>query len=198
MLLFMLLVIESSGLIITLKTPRPKCFHNNKVQKGMRIHGRFVTSGKGESNMMVSITANMRLSNVISSAKESEINYIANVDGRYSVCFQSTDQNEKSVSFELHYESETRKTIKEHDLAKDEHIEAVMTEVKNIQTNLFSVLFNQQSQSQRYQAHRKVIRGTEARLAWCGYIKIVLVIIVGIIDIAALVLIFRKRDRILI
>lgn len=193
-LLLLLSLISNLAFAIQISVPSygDECFYE-KAEQNNKMAGSFEVVSGGMFDVDCDVKGpNGRSHYSATKQKQGVFTFLAPSAGTYSICFSNrmSSQAEKTVVFSLHTGDAFFK-----DVAKQEHITPLESEITELSDAINKVEDEQQYMNARERASREMNESTNRRVLWFSILEAVVVVALGWWQISYLRQSFEKKGK---
>lgn len=189
--MFLLLILHiTQGIFIQLNSKVEQCI-NHYVKDSPELWGAYIISGEGEKNVKVTLYDPKNVVEYISdeNSREGKIKVKKPSSGVHRLCFRSSDNQSKSISFELKSEISSVETV-----TVEEQLEPLEIGLRQASRNMESVYRNLHFYQRREKTHRDISERNCDRIWWATILKITCLVTITLLQIWGLTHILNRSS----
>ncbi len=177
---FVILNIKTCLSILIETTGKDMYCYYKHITQGDTIHVSYIISGENEEKVNSVLEVDHKIIYHHESAADGDFKHQADIEGMYKLCFLPLSTNPYYISFEFFTEHEKGHTL---DMAKDEHIHDMKSEVQQLSLIFEEVEKNVRFNADRRKVHNEVVGEITTQIRHITYMKIFVVILVSLFQV---------------
>ena len=175
----LLLIYTTQGIFFQLTSKSEYCI-GNFVRNSKELWGAYVISGEGEKNVKVTLYDPKNVVEFLSdeNSREGKFKVKKPSSGNHRLCFLSSDDLVKSISFEVKTDSAPVDVI-----TVEEQVEPLEIGLRQAGRNMESVYRNLHFYSRREKVHRDISERNCDKILWAAILKITSLVTITVLQI---------------